>query len=245
MARNKKQQGIKRKVLIANKKSPFAYVEAYKSIRTNFNFITQSNDYKTIIVTSATPAEGKSNVVINLALSLSELGKNVLVIDCDMRKPGLSKYLNISLRTPGLSNILSNQSTIEDVVFKISDLGFYVIPAGAIPPNPSELLCSKNMAKMIESLKKDFDYILLDTPPAYVVSDALVLERVVDGAILVIAHRQSGFNTVKTAKEKLQKSNIKIIGAILNKYDSKQSFKSDYRYDYDYYASDYSNGGKR
>lgn len=243
MANNKKNE--KRRVLIANKKSPFSYIEAYKTIRTNFNFITQSNEYKKIIVTSATPAEGKSNVVINLALSLAEMGKNVLVIDCDMRKPGLSKYLNISLRTPGLSNVLSNQSRIEDVVFKVSDLGFYVLPAGSIPPNPSELLASRNMERVIRSLEKDFDYILLDTPPAFVVSDALVLEKVVDGAILVVAHRQATLSSIKSAKESLEKSNIKIIGAILNKYDSKQSFSSDYNYNYDYYASDYSKEGKR
>lgn len=243
MARKVKDENKRRRVLIANKKTPFSYIEAYKTVRTNFNFITQSNEYKTILVTSATPAEGKSNVVINLALVLSKIGKNVLVVDCDMRKPGLSKYLNISLRTPGLSNILSNQSDIEDVVFKVSDLGFYVIPAGSIPPNPSELLSSKRMEKVIKSLENDFDYILLDTPPAYVVSDALVLEKVVDGAILVVAHRQASFNAVKTAKENLEKSKIKIIGAILNKYDSKQSLKSDY--DYDYYASEYSNGGKK
>lgn len=238
-----KMKPIKRKVIIANKNAPFSYIEAYKTIRTNLNFITQSNGYKTIMITSATPGEGKSNVTINLALALSKIGKNVLVIDCDMRKPGLSKYLNISLRTAGLSNILSNQAEIEDVVFKVSDLGFYVIPAGAVPPNPSELLSSKNMKKMIRVLENDFDYILLDTPPVYVVSDATVLESIVDGAVLVVGHRQAGFNIVKSARDSLEKSKIKILGAVLNKYDAKQSYKSDYSYEY--YASEYSNGGKK
>lgn len=244
MGNNNKKNSIKRKVIIANESAPFSYVESYKTIRTNLNFITQSNGYKTIMITSATPAEGKSNTTINIALSLSKIGKNVLVIDCDMRKPGLTKYLNISSRTSGLSNVLSNQATIEDIVFKISDLGFYVIPSGSIPPNPSELLSSRNMQKMIKSLENDFDYILLDTPPIYVVSDAAILENVVDGALMVIAHRHASLNVVKSAKENLEKSKIKILGAILSQYDEKQSYKSDY-YSYEYYASEYSNGGKK
>ena len=134
------------KLEIVSDKSPFAYVEAYKTLRTNMNFIFRNNKYKKLVVTSSIPGEGKSSVSINLARVLAENGTRVILIDCDMRKPMLHKYLRAQrFRTRGLSTVLSGISTLEDSVATFSDLQFDLMTAGPIPPNPTELLASEEM----------------------------------------------------------------------------------------------------
>ena len=129
------------KLEIVSDKSPFAYVEAYKTLRTNMNFIFRNNKYKKLVVTSSIPGEGKSSVSINLARVLAENGTRVILIDCDMRKPMLHKYLRAQrFRTRGLSTVLSGISTLEDSVATFSDLQFDLMTAGQIPPNPTEWL---------------------------------------------------------------------------------------------------------
>ena len=143
--------------LISQKGMPFAYVEAYKSLRTNLNFLTSSTGARAIVVTSTMPEEAKSNVSVNLALTLAEDGKNVALVDCDLRKPVLHKYLKAGHNVKGVSQSVSNQCKLEEALLRLEQFKITFLPAGTPPPNPSELLGSARMQQMIQQLRATFD----------------------------------------------------------------------------------------
>ena len=231
------------KLEIVSDKSPFAYVEAYKTLRTNMNFIFRNNKYKKLVVTSSIPGEGKSSVSINLARVLAENGTRVILIDCDMRKPMLHKYLRAQrFRTRGLSTVLSGISTLEDSVATFSDLQFDLMTAGPIPPNPTELLASEEMEHLLDLLAKQYDYVICDTPPVSVVTDAAILSQYNAGVILVVRQK---YATFKKAKQNLENVHADILGCVLNQYDVSKNVKETKQSSYYYYNYDYSNGPKR
>lgn len=234
------------KLEIVSDKSPFAYVEAYKTLRTNMNFIFRNNKYKKLVVTSSIPGEGKSSVSINLARVLAENGTRVILIDCDMRKPMLHKYLRAQrFRTRGLSTVLSGISTLEDSVAIFSDLQFDLMTAGPIPPNPTELLASEEMEHLLDLLAKQYDYVICDTPPVSVVTDAAILSQYNAGVILVVRQKYATFKQAKKAKQNLENVHADILGCVLNQYDVSKNVKETKQSNYYYYNYDYSNGPKR
>lgn len=234
------------KLEIVSDKSPFAYVEAYKTLRTNMNFIFRNNKYKKLVVTSSIPGEGKSSVSINLARVLAENGTRVILIDCDMRKPMLHKYLRAQrFRTRGLSTVLSGISTLEDSVATFSDLQFDLMTAGPIPPNPTELLASEEMEHLLDLLAKQYDYVICDTPPVSVVTDATILSQYNAGVILVVRQKYATFKQAKKAKQNLENVHADILGCVLNQYDVSKNVKETKQSSYYYYNYDYSNGLKR
>ena len=234
------------KLEIVSDKSPFAYVEAYKTLRTNMNFIFRNNKYKKLVVTSSIPGEGKSTVSINLARVLAENGTRVILIDCDMRKPMLHKYLRAQrFRTRGLSTVLSGISTLEDSVATFSDLQFDLMTAGPIPPNPTELLASEEMEHLLDLLAKQYDYVICDTPPVSVVTDAAILSQYNAGVILVVRQKYATFKQAKKAKQNLENVHADILGCVLNQYDVSKNVKETKQSSYYYYNYDYSNGPKR
>lgn len=234
------------KLEIVSDKSPFAYVEAYKTLRTNMNFIFRNNKYKKLVVTSSIPGEGKSSVSINLARVLAENGTRVILIDCDMRKPMLHKYLRAQrFRTRGLSTVLSGISTLEDSVATFSDLQFDLMTAGPIPPNPTELLASEEMEHLLDLLAKQYDYVICDTPPVSVVTDAAILSQYNAGVILVVRQKYATFKQAKKAKQNLENVHADILGCVLNQYDVLKNVKETKQSSYYYYNYDYSNGPKR
>ena len=163
--------------LITDKGMPFGYVEAYKSLRTNLDFMAGSMDVHTLVITSTVPEESKSNVAINLALTLAESGKKVALIDCDLRKPVLHRYLKAGHHEKGVSNVLSNQGTLEEALQGIQEMNLTFLPAGTPPPNPSEMLSQPQMKAMVETLRQKFDFVIMDAPPVSVVTDAAVIGR--------------------------------------------------------------------
>ena len=236
--RNRKKQSSTRKLQIISKTAPFQYVEAYKTLRTNLNFMAVSNQYQKIVVTSSIPGEGKSNVAINLCVSLAETGKKVLLIDCDLRKPVLHKYLRITRRAQGLTNLLSGEAAPADVVVRFSDLHFDVITAGIVPPNPAELLGSARMGEILQILGAQYDYIIMDTPPASVVTDAAVLGTLADGVLFVVSQGNATIEAAQLAKKNLESTHTNIIGAVLNGFDLKSTSRDTgyyYSYEYGYY----------
>ena len=234
------------KLEIVSDKSPFAYVEAYKTLRTNMNFIFRNNKYKKLVVTSSIPGEGKSSVSINLARVLAENGTRVILIDCDMRKPMLHKYLRAQrFRTRGLSTVLSGISTLEDSVATFSDLQFDLMTAGPIPPNPTELLASEEMEHLLDLLAKQYYYVICDTPPVSVVTDAAILSQYNAGVILVVRQKYATFKQAKKAKQNLENVHADILGCVLNQYDVSKNVKETKQSSYYYYNYDYSNGPKR
>ena len=190
--------------LITQKGMPFAYVEAYKALRTNLNFLTSSTGARAIVVTSTMPEEAKSNVSVNLALTLAEDGKNVALVDCDLRKPVLHKYLKAGHNVKGVSNIVSNQCKLEEALLRLEQFKITFLPAGTPPPNPSELLGSARMQQMIQQLRATFDYVIFDAPPISMVTDAAVIGNQVDGALFVVRSSYAPAESVEAAVKKLK-----------------------------------------
>ena len=226
--------------LVSNSEMPFAFVESYKSLRTNLKFISKTNNANCFVVTSSIPEEGKSNVVINLAATLGNSENKVLVIDCDLRKPAINKYLKFSRNHKGLTNIIAGEISLEEAIDNVPDLNIDVLLSGTIPPNPSEILASNDMKELIDYVKKQYDYILIDTPPVSVVTDAAILGTVADGAVLVIKSKFASSDIVRKAIKSLDTVGVKIFGVIVSQFNPKKSnrSKSSYSYSYNYYGED-------
>lgn len=188
-------------------------------------------------MTSSTPGEGKSTTSANLAITMAQNGSETILVDCDLRKPNVHKLFKLS-NTRGLSNLLIEDNGIDKVIQQSSIENLHILTSGIKPPNPSELLSSKN-EKFIEMSKEHYDYIILDTPPVGVVTDAQLVSQYSDGGILVTASGQVERELAIRAKQLLQKVNAKILGVVLNKVDT--SSGNGYRY-YNYY---YEEDGKR
>ena len=235
--RKKKKRKSEERILklSLDKNVPFAYSEAYKSLRTNINFISATSDVKSIVFTSAIPQESKSNVAVNTAINMASEGKKVILIDCDLRKPVLHKYLHVGRNHQGLTDVLASRVKLDDCIVKFKDVKVHLLPAGTIPPNPSEMLSQERMKKLIDFLKEQYDFVILDAPPVSVVTDAAVLGHYVDGAILVVRSKFAPKETVQLAKKKLENVDIKILGVVLTRYNAKKSTKnSAYTYSYSY-----------
>ena len=198
--------------------SDFFIREAYKTLRTNVTFsLAGESPSKVIVVTSSLRSEGKSLTAVNLALSFAETDRRVLLIDCDMRCPKLGRLLDLSAPA-GLSNLLLDPSLLDQsIVKRYSTID--VILAGDIPPNPSELLGSTRMAKLLEQMKEKYDCIILDTPPVNMVTDAVVLAPRSDGVLFVVRANQSERGAVAHAVEQLEYAQAKILGFVLNGID--------------------------
>lgn len=222
--------------LITSDKMPFAYVEAYKSLRTNLNFLAGSNDVHCIVVTSTAPEESKSNVSVNLALTLAESGKKVALVDCDLRKPVLHKYLKAGHNVKGVSNILSRQISLKEAMVMPKGFNFSFLPAGTTPPNPSELLSQPQMVEMIAALREEFDFVIFDAPPISMVTDAAIIGNLVDGALFVVRSNYAATDAVKAATQQLQSAGVKILGVVLTRYNIKKSLKHS-NYGYSYYSN--------
>lgn len=227
------------KVQILNSSTPFAYAEACKSLRTNLSFLSINDRCKKLVITSTLPGEGKTILAINLAATLADAGSRVMLIDCDLRRPMMHRYLRMNQGAKsGLSTLLTGAATLDSCAFHLNDLGFDVLFAGTTPPNPAELLGSSRMEKLLALLNENYDYILCDTPPASIMTDAAVLSRYTDGVLLVVRQKYATRDEVKTAKRNLEAVNAKILGAILNQYDASQDTISSSRYGYGYNYSD-------
>lgn len=234
---------------ILSKDSSFTIKEAYKSLRTNliFSMGTPTGKAKVLSIVSSAPSEGKTTTAINIAISFAETDCKVLLVDCDLRKPKLHKYMKIK-NTTGMSNILGGFVSAKDGIFK-SRYGFDYILAGRIPPNPAELLSSDKFSELFDSLKDSYDYIFIDCPPVNVVSDALTISTYADGVLYVVNPGIIMTSDVKEGIAKLQFINAKIYGFVANavetytkhKYSGKMRTKYGYgsKYGYYYYSSSY------
>lgn len=193
----------------------FAAKEAYRTIRTNLMFSLAKTDCKTILFTSSIQGEGKTTSSANIAFSIAKSNKKVLLLDLDLRNPHVHRILKKS-NSPGLTNFLSGFNTLEEVMHKDVYPGLDVICAGTISPNPGELVGSEGMIALVEALKQKYDYIIMDTPPVNVVSDALSLIPQTDGVVLVIRPKYTDRKEVRRAIDQIEFVGGKILGAIAN-----------------------------
>lgn len=173
-----------RLVVHSNPRSPRS--ESFRSLRTNLQFVNINSNPRSFVVTSSVPGEGKTTVSANLAVSLAQAGSSVLLIDADMRKPAVAKVMGVD-GVLGLSNLLVGMVELEDVIHRWGNIELFVLPAGRIPPNPSELLSSQEMSELVDRLIAHFDYVIVDSPPVLAVTDATIISRLVGGTLLVTA----------------------------------------------------------
>lgn len=218
MARQKETSAVKlprqQKGMIGPELS-FAAAEAYKLLRTNLMFALPSKNCSIIGVTSSVRGEGKSTTSVNLAYTFAEAGKNVLLIDADMRLPSVATKLSMA-GTPGLSNLMAGLRTENECVrpskfFK----NWYVLPAGDIPPNPSELLGSERMRALLDRYSDVFDIIIIDLPPIGVVTDALAISPLTDGLIVVVRENYTERKELNNCMYQIRKLNAKFLGFVM------------------------------
>ena len=215
---------------------PFSIKEAYKTLRTNVMFSLPGNESKCLGVVSADRGDGKSSISINLAISLAQIGKRVIIVDCDLRLPTISSKLGIEEKT-GLSNFLSGNIEDQNELIKRSDkYGIDVITSGDIPPDPTTLLGSEQMGNCIKLLKEYYDYIILDFPPITIVSDAVILSNNVDGYLIVVRHYSSEYKKIAETVRQMKFASAKILGVV---YNGKSNHRKYYKRSSKYYKTGY------
>jgi capsular exopolysaccharide synthesis family protein len=210
------------KKLIANldPKSPIS--EQYRTIRTNIQYSSVDKEIKTLMVTSSGPAEGKSTTVANLAVVFAQLGKKVLLVDADLRKPTVHRTFGVN-NLFGFTTVLTKQATLGSTVLETDEKDLYILTSGPVPPNPAELISSKSMEQFIEEAKEQFDYVLFDTPPLLAVADPQILANKVDGSIYVVFSGKTEIDQAKKAKELLENAQSKLVGVVLNHKELKNN----------------------
>jgi capsular exopolysaccharide synthesis family protein len=222
-----KKTELKRSLITnQNPKSPIS--EQYRTIRTNIQFSSVDEEIKTVLVTSSGPGEGKSTTVANLAVVFAQQGKKVLLIDSDLRKPTVHYTFNFT-NTFGLTNVLTKQASLDEVVNASMEKNLYILTSGPIPPNPAELLSSKAMEQLMRDVEEEFDVVLFDSPPLLAVTDGQILASKCDGTILVVSSGKTETEQAVKAKELLNSANSHILGVVLN---GKKMENSNYYYYY-------------
>lgn len=216
------------------------FASAYRHLRTNIEFSSFSHEIKVISVVSANPAEGKSTVAANLAVVMAGQYKNVLLVDCDLRKPVIHKTFHASNRN-GLTNLLMEQSFSQINISKYYQQilhpnitnNLYVITSGPSVPNPSEMLSSKKFVNLIEILRSSFDIVILDGPPVLPVPDSIPIGLAADGTLFVVASEQTEREAAKIALTQLKRSQVNILGTVITMLHEDKS-----HYNYSYYNND-------
>lgn len=212
-----------------NPKSPIS--EAYRTLRTNIDFSSVDEVLKVIMLTSANPGEGKSTTATNLAVTYAQADRKVLLIDSDLRKPTMHHTFSVTNRW-GLTNILTGQAQPSELILKSDIPNLDLLTSGPIPPNPSEILASKRMSSLLKELRDNYDMVIIDSPPALVVTDAQIIATKCDGVILVVSAGTTKRAAVAKMKSSLEHVKARIIGSVLNNMDRKNGSGTYYYYYY-------------
>ena len=234
---------------ILTDETDFTTTEAYKTIRTNIMFsIPKTEQGKVILVTSSAPNEGKTTTSINLAITFAQTGAKVLLMDCDLRKARVHKYLGLE-RVDGVSNVLCGFTELDQAIKYGVRENMDCLTAGAIPPNPAELMESEEFKILLSTLQERYDYIFIDTPPVAVVTDAVITMKYCTGVIVVVRENMSMYDALDDTMERIKKSGTKILGVIMvdcderigrysyyrrGRYGYKYKYRYGYRYGYKY-----------
>jgi capsular exopolysaccharide synthesis family protein len=229
-SKKKRPSANQMEMLITSRHPKSPVSESFRSIRTNIDFSSFDKEINTLLITSSSPAEGKSTVTANLGVTMAATGKKTLIIDADLRNPTQHKCFGIS-NNIGLTNVLVNESILfEDALVCTNVDNLFLLTTGPLPPNPAELLNSKKMRDFFAFLTQHFDMILVDAPPVMAVTDASILASYLDGVILVVASGQAKIEQIRSAKEQLSKVQANLLGAVLNKAPKNGSYYYHYYY---------------
>ncbi len=234
---------------ILSNDTDFTTIETYKTIRTNVMFsLPKSEKGKVIAITSSAPDEGKSTTTINLAITFAQTGAKVILVDCDLRKSRMHRYLGIK-RNIGVSNVLCGFAELEKAIVKQVRENLDVLTSGEIPPNPAELLEANEFDALLDNLREMYDYIFVDTPPVTLVTDGVIVSKKSEGIVVVVRENQTTFDMLDETMNTLKLSGTMIIGVIINgvefrrkgklgKYAGLHRYKYKYKYKYDYSYTD-------
>jgi len=239
-SRSKSSKQVLRRRLITREDPRSPVSEAYRSLRTSMMYTSADKQVKSILISSAGPGEGKTTTVANLAITYANLGKKTLLVDTDLRRPVVHKVFKIN-KEPGITDYLSGAVDDFDLLIQKSSIeNLFVVPSGIIPPNPSELLGSERMSKLVSNLEYKWDMILFDSPPLVAVTDATMVSKEIDQIIIVVKVGQTDKKAFKHTINSLRNVNAPLGGVILNAVTHKNSYGSYYYYYqyYHYYGSD-------
>ncbi len=219
-------------------KSPVA--EAYRTLRSNVRFATLGNPLKVLLVTSSVAKEGKTSTATNLAVAMAQSGQRVLLVDADLRNPRVNRVFKVK-REPGLSDVLIGRVSLKDAVYEVPDIpNLQLLPCGPIPPNPAELLSSQAFQSLLETLKQEYDLVILDSAPLLPVSDSVELGKFADGVILVVRAGVTERDFLEEVRRIIENARLRVLGAVLNAVDLARHYGY-YRYRYyRYYRYSYS-----
>lgn len=207
---------VKRKNLLIAHNNPKSYItEQFRLIRNNIHFSSVDKEIKLIVVTSPDPSDGKSTTAANLAIVLAQQGKQVLLIDADLRKPSIHYIFRVS-NIDGLTSVITKEASLEMAISRTQIPDLDILTSGPLPPNPSELLNTKMMELVMEEIKLRYDYVIFDTPPVLSVTDSQILANKSDGVVMVVASGKTDRVRAMKAKELLQQANSQLLGVVLN-----------------------------
>lgn len=246
-ARKKKkvtdENGRTKRRTLLDKNIAFQVTEAYKNLRTNITFALSTKKNKVFAVSSALASEGKSTVTANIAITLAQTDSDVLLIDCDLRKPVQHKVFDLKNEV-GISSLIGGISSFDETVHKDVIPHLDIITCGKIPPNPSEMLGSENMDELLKEAAQNYDYVIIDTPPINIVTDALTLMGKIAGLLLVAQHGSSTYDALEEAIDSVKMADGAILGVVVNnmpvgsgkfgKYGKYGKYKYKYKYNYNY-----------
>jgi capsular exopolysaccharide synthesis family protein len=203
------------------------FAEAYRALRANISFSGVDNPLKTVVVTSASSNEGKTTTVINLGIIMAQAGPRVLIVDTDLRRPSIHEVMGLwnSRRGPllGLSNVMVGAAKMDDVIMETNFDRLGLVPAGAMPPNPSELLGSRRLQVVMNELKERADFVLFDTPPCLAYSDAFLISSLADGVLYVFRAGNQDKAAQRRVQKQMQQAKVRILGAVFNDVDMEES----------------------
>lgn len=228
MSRKLKRKENKGVHLLAHNSPNSPISEQYRLIRSNIQFSSVDREIKTIVVTSSEPNEGKSTTAANLSSVLAQLGKKVILVDVDFRKPTVHYTFNVS-NLEGLTSVLKKEIGLDLAIVKTFVPHLDILPCGPIPPNPSELVNSKALEMVIEELKEEYDYIVFDTPPVLAVTDSQIMASKADGVVMVVASGKTNKDRAIKTRDLLETARAKIIGVVVN---GVKATKDQYNYQY-------------
>ena len=234
--------------LVTTSASGSPAAEAYRSLRTNLQFISRDGSMRVISVTSPLAGEGKTTTVANLATTLALTGKRVMALSADLRKPRLHRFFGLD-NEQGLSSVLAGQAQLAEVARRVEGLdSLRIVTSGPVPPNPAELLSSDEMESLLRDLRSSADYVVIDTPPALVVSDAMIVASRVDGIVVVVDADETTSGAASHTIDQLEQVGGNVLGSVLNRFDPSKaryySYAGRYAYRYHYRHEDSGTGDR-